>query len=184
MNSSDQEDAKKIEFKTSSDCNKMSEWLPHHAALESPRCRITVILSRDLFPKSKKGEGKEKIQSTCFLNGEFQKYEQAFILRQWLASTLLRSPCSSPSPFSDSLSACEQKHTAHPAQHTTPAKSSLPAPQLFSFTPTLFPGHALTAPHSLKQHRDMQTDKQALPLLQIHNPPPVSVIRINAIQRI
>lgn len=59
MNSSDQEDAKKIEFKTSSDCNKMSEWLPHRAALESPRCRITVILSRDLFPKSRGGRKRE-----------------------------------------------------------------------------------------------------------------------------
>lgn len=67
------------------------------------------------IPKEQRGEGKEKIQYTCFLNGGFQKYEQAFILRQWLASTLLRRSCSSPSPSSTSLSASEQKHTAHPA---------------------------------------------------------------------
>ena len=49
-----------------------------------------------------------------------------------------------------SLSASEQKHTAHPARRSAPAKSSLPAPQLFSFTPALFPGHALTAAYMLK----------------------------------
>lgn len=142
----------------------MSEWLPHRTALDSPHCPITMIVSTGFIPKEQKGEGREKIQSTCFLNGEFQKYGQAFLLRQWLTSTPLRSPCSSPSPFSVSLSASEQKHTAHPAQHNTPAKSSLPAPRLFSFTPTLFPGHALTAHLALEQRRDVQTDKQLLPL--------------------
>lgn len=102
------------------------------------------------IPREQRGEGKEKILSTCFLNGGFQKYDQAFILRQWLMSTLLRSPCSSPSPFSVPLSASEQKHTAHPARRSAPAKSSLPAPQLFSFTPALFPGRALTAAYTLK----------------------------------
>lgn len=134
----------------------MSEWLPYHVALDSSQCPITMIVSAGFIPKEHKAEGKEKIQCACFLNGAFQKYRQAFLQRQWLTSTLLRSPCFSPSPFSVSLSPSEQKHTAHPAQHNNVAKSSLPAPQLFSFTPTLFPGHELTAHLLLKYHRDAQ----------------------------
>lgn len=49
----------------------MSEWLPHRAALESPRCRYHRDTEQRSIPKEQKGEGKEKIQLTCFLNGEF-----------------------------------------------------------------------------------------------------------------
>lgn len=64
------------------------------------------------------------------------------------------------------LSICpwaETHGTSCSAQHT-PAKSSLPAPQLFSFTPTLlFPGRALTALHI--RSNGIRTHKQdKLPL--------------------
>lgn len=49
----------------------MSAWLPHRTAPESPRCRINRVTEQRLIPKEQKGEGKEKIQSSCFLNGEF-----------------------------------------------------------------------------------------------------------------
>lgn len=154
MNSSEQRDAKTFHPQ----CPQIGTKCLNGFLTVQPLIALTGFI-----PKEQKGEGKEKIESTCFLNGEFQKYGQAFLQRQWLTSTLLRSPCSSPSPFSVSLSASEQKHTAHPAQHNTPAKSSLPAPQLLSFTPTLFPGHALTARLTLKLHRDVQTGRQRLP---------------------
>lgn len=58
-------------------------------------------------------------------------------------------------PRSPSLYLPPSRNTRHILLETTPpAKSSLPAPRLFSLTPTLFPRHALTAHLTSKRHRD------------------------------
>lgn len=64
MNSSDPKDAKIFFYPQHPQIvTKMSEWLPRRAALES---RITVILSRGLFPKSKKGKEKRRYSLLVF----------------------------------------------------------------------------------------------------------------------
>lgn len=91
----------------------------------------------------------------------FRSSKHPFILRQWLVHTPLRSPRSSPSPFSSvSLSASEQKHAAHPAPHDTPAKSSLPAPRLVSFTPKSIPRTCINSP-SFTLMASGRTNRQA-----------------------
>lgn len=107
-----------IQSTTSSNWNKMSEWLPHRTTLDSPHCPITVIVSTGFIPKEQKGEGKEKIQSACFLNGEFQKYGQAFLLRQWLTSTRCVLPAPLP-PHSPSLYLPLSRNTRHILLNTT-----------------------------------------------------------------
>lgn len=92
-----------------------------HGSLQSPKRPITMI-PKIFIHKELKGEGKEEIQGVCFLNGGFQKYGHAFLQRQWPRSSPLRSPCSSPSLFTNYLSPSEQKHTAHPAQNNTPSQ--------------------------------------------------------------
>lgn len=57
---------------TSSKCNKMSEWIPRCAALKRTQCCITMILSRGLFPKSRKGRKRE---DTVFLFSEWRVLE-------------------------------------------------------------------------------------------------------------
>lgn len=68
----------KNETTTSSNCDETSEWLPHHAALESPQCPTAVILSTGLFPKSKKGKEKRRCRLLVFWM-DFLKYRQAFL---------------------------------------------------------------------------------------------------------
>lgn len=53
-------------------CNKMSGWLSHRTALESPRCRISVTLSRGLFPTSKKGKEKRRYSLLVFWMESFR----------------------------------------------------------------------------------------------------------------
>lgn len=58
-------------------------------------------------------------------------------------------------PRSPSLYLPLSRNTRHILLQTTPpAKSSLPAPRLFSFAPTLLPSRALTAHLTVKRHRD------------------------------
>lgn len=157
MNSSDQ----KSWSTTSSSCNK-KVWM---ASSVCSSWKPTVLYQRDteqkFIPKEQKREGKEKIQ-----RGLFSEWRVLDVRTGFHTETMARVH---PAAFSLllslpilrlSLSASEQKHTAHPAQHNTQAKSSLPAPRLFSFTPALFPGRALTAPGLLKQRRG-HTNRQA-----------------------
>lgn len=57
-----------------------------HRPWQQPSTPPPPMIAQDLFPESGRGEGKEKIQPACFLNGEF------FSPRQWLTSAPLRSP--------------------------------------------------------------------------------------------
>lgn len=120
--------------------------------LKAARCGVTVILSRGFIPKEQR-KGRKR-EDTVWLFSEWRVLEvrkRSFHTETMAPATprCALSVAPLPSPYPVSVSASEQKHAAHPARHDTPAKSSLPAPQLVSFTPKLFPGRTLTAPHSL-----------------------------------
>ena len=149
MNSRDQKDAKN-ECTTSSNCNKMSEWLPHCAPFERPQFRIIVILSRGLFPKSKKGKEKRRYSLLVFWMESFRSTNRLSYWDNGSCPPCCALPAPLP-PHPPSLYLPLSRNTRHILLNTTHQPKvhflllgSSPSHQ------TLFPGHALTAPHMLK----------------------------------
>lgn len=157
--------------------------MAQHTALE--QCGITVILSRGLFPKSRKGKEKRRYSLLVFW---MESFRSASRLSYWDNGS--RPPCCAlPAPLpphSSSLYLPVSRNTRHillsttrqPRVHFLLLSSSL-------FTPALFPGRALTAPCTLKQQWQIQTDKQTLPF-SIETQPLLStpVIPINAVKQV
>lgn len=154
-----------------------------YTAHEATQCGITVILSRGLFPKSREGKEKRWYSRLVFW---MESFRSASRLSYWDNGS--RPPrCALPAPlppYSPSLYLPVSRNTRYillgstrqPKVHFLLLSSSL-------FTPALFPGHALTAPHTLKRHRQTQTDKQTLPL-SIETWPSLhsAVMHVNAVK--
>lgn len=116
--------------------------------VKSPRYR------RFLFTKSLKGKEKRRYSVHVFWMEGFRSTDMLSCRDNGPGPPRCVLPAPRP-PCSPSLYLPLSRNTRHILLETTPpAKSSLPAPRLFSFTPTLFPRHALTAHLTLKQHLD------------------------------
>lgn len=107
---------------------------------------------RFLFTKSLKGKEKRRYRVYVFWMEGFRSTDMLSCRDNGPGPPRCVLPAPRP-PCSPTIYLPLSRNTRHILLKTTPpAKSSLPAPQLFCFTPNLFQRHALTAHLTLKRH--------------------------------